>query len=204
MKTGKILENFWFEEGKKGIHGVVNGGNIELSTIASINLLLRHFNFDDKNILDAGCGVGRLTPAFSMFHNPKEVIGIDWSETMIEEATKNITTASFQQAPLWDIPFDDKHFDITIAFTSLCHVLDDKFQDALNELSRVTKNELIIVDPTTCSDSYFVPTFFMNTRNRSDYQIPDFDLVFDHDYCLGPLDCPDSLRTLMYFKRREA
>lgn len=203
MKTGKMLENFWEDESKKGIQGVVAGTDIELSTISSINLLLRHFNFDDKKILDAGCGVGRLTPTFSMFHKPEEVVGIDWSVNMLDQAEKNNSTANFQKAPLWDIPFDDGYFDMTIAFTSLCHTLDDKFQDSLNELARVTKNELIIVDPTTCADSYFVSTFFMNIRNRKDYQIPDFDLSFDHDYCLGSINCPDSMRTMMYFKRSE-
>ena len=133
MKTGKMLENFWKEEGKKGIEGVVAGSNIEASTIASVNLLLRHFNFDEKNILDAGCGVGRLIPTFSLFHKPKEVVGIDWSETMIETAIKNNSTASFQKTPLWDIPFEDEHFDLTIAFTSLCHTMDDRFEDSLKE-----------------------------------------------------------------------
>ena len=202
MKTGKIIENFWEEEGKKGIQGVIAGSNIEVSTIASINLLLRHFNFDDKKILDAGCGIGRLIPTFSMYHNPKEVVGIDWSSSMIEEAEKNNSTATFQKAPLWDIPIEDEYFDFTMAFTSLCHVLDDKFLDTLKELSRVTKKELIIVDPTTCTDSQFIPSFFMNVRNINDYQIPDFQLKFSHDYVLGPIDCPDSLRTLMYFKRK--
>ena len=118
MKTGKIIEKFWEEEGKKGIHGVIAGSNIEVSTIASINLLLRHFNFDDKKILDAGCGVGRLIPTFSMYHNPKEVVGIDWSSSMIEEAEKNNSTATFQKAPLWDIPIEDEYFDFTVAFTA--------------------------------------------------------------------------------------
>ena len=203
MKTGKMLENFWEEEGKKGIHGVVAGSNIELSTVTSMNLLLRNFNFDDKKVLDAGCGVGRLTSTFSLFHKPEEVVGVDWSLNMLGIAEENISTAIFQQAPLWNIPFDDGYFDLTVAFTSLCHVLDDKFQDSLNELARVTKKELIIVDPTTCADSHFIPSFFMNIRNISDYKIPDFNLEFSHDYVLGPLDCPDSLRTLMYWKKGE-
>lgn len=203
MKTGKILQNFWEEEAKKGIHGVVTGANLEASTIASMNLLLKHFNFDNKKILDAGCGIGRLTPTFSLYTNPAEVTGIDWADGMLNEAIKNVPTATFKKAPLWDIPFEDEYFDLTMAFTSLCHVMEDKFQDSLNELARVTKGEIVIVDSTRCSESLFIPHHYSWCRNTTDYTIPDFNLAFKNEYTLGEVTCPDSLRTLLYFKRKE-
>jgi len=203
----ELLKQYWESQAKLGLDGVVSG-NSDFQWQVTVNYLLRHLDFDDKKILDAGCGVGRLIPTFILFSEPTEVVGLDWSEGMLEAAKltfKDKENISFIQAPMYSIPKEDKYFDMTVAFTSLCHIMDDKFQDTLNELSRVTKKEIVIVDPTRCTEKLFIQKSYMSIRNYLyDYKIPNFVMRYFNEYVFGEANNPDSLRTFMYFTRLEA
>ncbi|MEN8221490.1 MAG: class I SAM-dependent methyltransferase [Pseudomonadota bacterium] len=52
--------------------------------------------FEQKSLLDFGCGVGRLIIPFS--RKFKKVVGVDISSGMIEEAKKNIANQNISNA----------------------------------------------------------------------------------------------------------
>jgi len=74
----------------------------------------------DKKVLDVGAGKG-VTPCYLAEKYKCEVVGIDHSEKMIEEARKRAKKkgleerVSFRKADVYNLPFDDESFDIIIA-----------------------------------------------------------------------------------------
>jgi ubiquinone/menaquinone biosynthesis C-methylase UbiE len=93
-------------------------------------------------VLDAGCGPGSITVGLAEHVAPGEVVGIDRSPDVIEQAQRlaserGVTNARFQTASVTSLPFDDASFDAVFAHTLLEHVRDPLA--ALREFSRVLK-----------------------------------------------------------------
>ncbi|MEA2554306.1 MAG: hypothetical protein QOJ65_2482 [Fimbriimonadaceae bacterium] len=106
----------------------------------------RYFSFlepkSGKRVLDVGCGTGVLIHALAPLVEPKgEVVGIDLSQTMIDEATKRASekpgNLRFTKMDAFAMDFDDDEFDAAMACIVFQHLPDpDK---ALGEMVRVTK-----------------------------------------------------------------
>jgi ubiquinone/menaquinone biosynthesis C-methylase UbiE len=89
-------------------------------------------------VLDIGCGPGSLTAEMAGRVAPGEVIGIDASTQVIEQATaEHGDVARFATGDIFDLDFADDSFDIVHAHQVLQH-LDDPVR-ALVELRRVTR-----------------------------------------------------------------
>jgi len=63
-------------------------------------------------VLDVGCGPGALAGQLS--EHAREVVGIDFADTMITEANLRYPELEFLQADAEKIPFDQAHFDVVI------------------------------------------------------------------------------------------
>ena len=88
-------------------------------------------------LLDVGCGPGNLTAEMAERVAPGEVVGVDASTQVIEQATADHGgTARFAVGDIMDLDFDDASFDVVHAHQVLQH-LDDPVR-ALVELRRVT------------------------------------------------------------------
>lgn len=66
----------------------------------------------DENVLDAGCGTGKLTAELLAALPRGRVVGVDLSENMLRTARENLaprfqTRAAFAAADLQQLPFDD-------------------------------------------------------------------------------------------------
>ncbi len=75
-------------------------------------------DFQDKNVLDLGCGYGWHC-IYAKEQGAKNVIGIDLSQKMIDKAKENSKDLSIEyyQMPVEDIEFENEQFDII--FSSL-------------------------------------------------------------------------------------
>lgn len=99
----------------RGNKGVVDYLRFQVLTPEIMNVL---GNVNQKNIIDAGCGEGYLSRALA--REGANVVGIDGSKTMINEAVTNNggenLKAKYLHSELGDsIPLDQEHFDIIIA-----------------------------------------------------------------------------------------
>ena len=107
------------------------------------NELANRCGFDeDKNIIDIACGKGTTSIYLAKRFGCK-VIGIDFSERLIEEAkhlakkSRVENLVSFQVADALDLPFSEGEFDGAVSQAMLV-LVDDK-KKAIKEARRVMK-----------------------------------------------------------------
>lgn len=102
---------------------------------------------NDKLILEAGCGSGRLCCLLANDLPASRIIGFDLSETSISLANtlkENAQAANvaFEMGDLFKIAYPDNHFDVVFNDGVIEHfALEESpnYIDALREMKRVTK-----------------------------------------------------------------
>ncbi len=104
---------------------------------------------DGKHILDAGCGIGRLSAIITQQN--ATVVGVDTSEVMLSKARAILSfpQALFLQASLDALPLESASVDGALAVMVLQHLLEEAlFVKALDELARVVKpgGRILIID----------------------------------------------------------
>jgi ubiquinone/menaquinone biosynthesis C-methylase UbiE len=146
------------------IHGYNNKEAIRLKDQASaLDKLLHHDSIwpDGSLILEAGCGVGAQTKIIAPKNIKSQFISIDISSVSIklaEELTNSlgITNVKYKQADVFNLPFNNDHFDHVFVCFVLEHLTDPV--KALTELKRVIKpgGSIMVVEGDHGS-AYFYP-----------------------------------------------
>jgi SAM-dependent methyltransferase len=91
-----------------------------------------------KNILDWGCGAGRLTRYLGKLHGPK-VSGIDIDHDNIAWCKENISNVDFFEGPLSPpTKFPDKKFDLLFGTSVFTHLDEEQQFLWLQELARIS------------------------------------------------------------------
>ena len=114
------------------------------------SIIEKYISLENKDILDIGCGTGRLAIHLNEFVN--HWYGIDSDPKSIKLAKKNIKRlnledrVTFNVGAYEDIPFDQK-FDIAISSNSLHFVKnkEDAFENVYNSLK--SRGYFIIFEP---------------------------------------------------------
>ena len=90
--------------------------------------------------LDVACGTGFLTR-----HLPGEVVGLDQSESMLEEARRQAPNATFATGDALELPFPDGSFERVFTAHFYGHLDEADRARFLGEVRRVAA-ELVVVD----------------------------------------------------------
>jgi SAM-dependent methyltransferase len=85
--------------------------------------------------LDAACGTGRH--ARRLVELGHQVLGVDLTPEMLEQAAADLPRASFLAADLRAIPAADQHFDVVVCGLALSHLAD--LRAGVAELARVLR-----------------------------------------------------------------
>lgn len=93
-------------------------------------------------ILEAGCGSGRWVGWF--IKNNLRATGVDWSETLCNEAQKAIPEGEFIASDIADMPFENKTFCSIIALGSIEHTECGPLK-ILQEFNRVLHDDGIAI-----------------------------------------------------------
>jgi ubiquinone/menaquinone biosynthesis C-methylase UbiE len=96
--------------------------------------------------LDVACGTGFLTR-----HLPGEVVGLDQSETMLEEARKQAPNTSYVLGDALSLPFDDGAFERVFTAHFYGHLQAAERERFLAEARRLAP-ELVVVDSALRED----------------------------------------------------
>ena len=98
---------------------------------------------DNCRVLDAGCGTGALTQAFS--DRGLEVIGIDMAGLMMHYGTKRGLDCRYGNI-IDGLNFEDKSFDLVV-FAYVAHGLDrDKRKKLYQEAIRLSRGKVLFHD----------------------------------------------------------
>jgi SAM-dependent methyltransferase len=90
--------------------------------------------------LDVACGTGFLTR-----HLPGEIVGIDQSRAMLDEARGQAPNATYVRGDALELPFEDNEFDRIFTASFYGHLEDADRETFLREARRVAP-ELVVAD----------------------------------------------------------
>jgi ubiquinone/menaquinone biosynthesis C-methylase UbiE len=95
------------------------------------------------SVLELGCGAG--LPMTRALADGRDVTGVDISATQIALARRNVPSATFIQADMTALAFDDDSFDAAVAFYSLTHVPRDELPGLLGRIRRWLRRGGILI-----------------------------------------------------------
>ena len=144
----------------------VGGGDFEAVGREFLDLFQRFGLQPDHDVLDVGCGVGRMAVPLSGFISSGSYVGIDVSADAIALCRKRVTRENFkfvhadlynslynkggQRAADYRFPFADRSFDFIVLCSVFTHMLRDEVEHYLAEIARVMRND------ATCFITWFV------------------------------------------------
>jgi len=131
---------------------------------------------EDKLILEAGCGTGRLCCLLARDFPNLRVIGIDISPNSLKIANLlkeylHVSNVSFEIGDLFQIPYPDNYFDVVFNDGVIEHFPIDEnpnYKDALKEMVRVTKprGKIIVDVPNWYCFPHTIYKWFLNKLGR--------------------------------------
>ncbi len=113
----------------------------ELSEKRLDMLLLNEFATLNKHngpMADLGCGPGQTTK-FLYDLGVTNIIGIDLSESMIEEARRISPAIGFETGDMLHLRYDANHFGSAVAFYAIVNFSYEQVKEAFDEVNRVLK-----------------------------------------------------------------
>jgi SAM-dependent methyltransferase len=85
-----------------------------------------------SDVLELGCGAG--IPMTAALADGRTVTGVDISETQLEMARRNVPGATFIEADMTTLAFEQASFDAVVAFYSLTHVPRDEGAELIERI----------------------------------------------------------------------
>jgi malonyl-CoA O-methyltransferase len=89
-----------------------------------------------KSVLDAGCGTGHFC-LYAQKHQAARIMGIDFSQVMIDEAKKNCPSAQFYCGDLSTLNFKQEPVDVIICALVIGHI--ENISQTLTNFSSLLK-----------------------------------------------------------------
>lgn len=116
----------------------------EYSSQIIFEKIIQYSDIENKEIMEIGCGDGRITTLLS--GKPKMLVAIDPDEKKIKEAKTNIKGVDFQIGSGEKTLFSNNSFDLVIFTLSLHH---QNSQIAIKEACRVLKDngKILVIEP---------------------------------------------------------
>ncbi len=110
---------------------------LEAKAIALGRLFTAHFGERRPDLLDLGCGVGRLHPLLAPITGA--LSGTDVSEASLDRAREDNPTVDYRAMQGATIPWADASFDVSLAVCVFHHIPPEERRAAMAEMARVTR-----------------------------------------------------------------
>ncbi len=133
-----------------------------------------------KNVLEIGCGFGKNLKFLSEnLSYPTTLMGFDISESMVRKAKNNLNNQVILGcADINSLPFHDQSYDLIFTYAALMHVPEQNIRRAIQELRRVAKKYLIIIEETYWS---------IGNPQGSTFKPNEYTFIYDYSKILP--DC---------------
>jgi ubiquinone/menaquinone biosynthesis C-methylase UbiE len=129
------------------------------------NFVFQHFEkHRAEHLLDIPVGTGRF---FEFYENINKITGIDISDAMLTEAEKKLQSLAYaekirlEKGDVFNLKYRDASFDTIIVFRLFHLIPEDKLDDAIKELCRVGKRDIIVQ-----SYELLKPSFLERVKNK--------------------------------------
>lgn len=143
IKSKEYGFDYWDGDRKFGYGGYKYDGRHK--TIAED--LIEQYNLKDGcKILDAGCGKAFLLYELKQLLPNATIVGFDSSVYGIENAKNEIKDNLFKHNVQDTFPFGDNEFDLVISFATLHNLKIYDLKKSIQEIQRVGKEKLIMVE----------------------------------------------------------
>ena len=125
--------------------------------------IAKYTDLINKNILEIGCGNGRISSLLSV--ESGSLIAVDPDEKMIRKAKTHISGVDFRIGSGEKLNFPDSFFDLVIFTLSLHH---QNSQKAIREAARVLKTggRILVIEPVVEGEIEQVFAFLHNENNE--------------------------------------
>ncbi len=145
-------------------------------------LELKKYTIKGDNILDLGCGNGRLWEVLK--DEEIKYVGVDISETLIKIAKQKYPEQDFQVIDFFKLPFPDNYFDKVYCLAVFHHIPSRIYRlKFLKEIKRVLKKDGILILTVwnliikkeiiaTIIKNTFAKIFFQNKLDFKDILLP--------------------------------
>ena len=136
---------------------------------------------EDKVVLDAACGEGYGSSIMASM--AKSVTGVDIDVETVERARityKGWDNLRFLQGSIESIPAEDNSIDIVVSFETIEHVSEQIQRSFLNEITRVLKQDGILVMSTPNKKVYSELFNYKNEYHVKEFYHNEF-LTFLHE-----------------------
>jgi 2-polyprenyl-3-methyl-5-hydroxy-6-metoxy-1,4-benzoquinol methylase len=155
--------------------GEVGTWFLKLQEQATLRLLASH---PQATVLDVGGGHGQITGP--LVANGYKVTVLGSSESCSQRIQKfvRLGLCTFQVGSVIDLPYPDEAFDVVISYRLLPHVT--RWQQFLEELTRVAREVVIIDFPTVRSVNSIAPLLF-NYKKRIERNTRPFTCFRESD-----------------------
>lgn len=125
-------------------------------TCAESEILDQVLSFDNKKILELGCGKAEITRLIATQGMGRSVTAteVDTIQHRKNLQIDDLPNVDFILAGSQNLPLEDNSFDIILLFKSLHHVPVEMMDEALNEITRVLKTNgmVYISEPVFAGD----------------------------------------------------
>lgn len=144
--------------------------------------LLGNLNFENKRVLDFGCGIGSSSCIF----NPKDYIGIDCDDRRISYARRLYPDYRFESLKEKKLFLSDNSIDYILIMAVLHHIPSPKLSKYLKEFQRLLKphGKIIVIEPCFF-ESFHLSNWYMKSFDKGKYiRCKDeyFKIFHDNNY----------------------
>ncbi len=130
------------------------------------DILEGSFDFENKKVIDFGCGVGSSTALFS----PSSYLGLDCDSRRVAYARKIHPKYNFDVLTENKLPIPDASVDYILIVSVLHHITTKDMCDYLNEFKRVltSTGKVLVIEPCLFKRNY-LSNFYMSWFDKGKY-----------------------------------
>lgn len=181
MPTYAEIKDFWHKKGlteydEDGLKPTARDPYMQRLNEYYISSMLQK----DFAVLDVGCGEGSSTAIFSK--KVKNIVGIDYSKSLIDQARRSHKKISFNVCDVLDIKnkFTENQFDAVISIRCLINIPEIKLQyTAIDNILHVLKPGGLLFFSEGYKQWFEVLNSYRNRNNLPQIKLARYNKLFD-------------------------